>query len=404
MEKKTASVLTKMPLSIWALGFVSMFMDISSEIIHSLLPLFLTTTLGTSIIVIGIIEGSGESTALIFKIFSGVISDYLGQRKMLAVLGYALGAVAKPFFALASTSEIIMGARVLDRIGKGIRGAPRDALVADIAPYSMRGSAFGLRQALDTLGAVIGPLMAMVLMYLFNNHFRTVFWIATIPGVLAVLLLIYGVKEPIPLERREKRLNPISRKNLQHLGIAYWWLVIIGAMLTLARFSEAFLVLRAMDVGLPIAWAPFVMIIMSLTYSISAYPFGKLADNMSHVKLLVFGIIVLIAADLTLAFNAHWLTLMIGAALWGIHMGMTQGLLATMVADVSPDDLRGTAYGFFNLVSGFMMLIASIFAGFLWQQYGPASTFYTGAIFCVLSLIGLLLRHIHLNFKTIFFS
>jgi MFS family permease len=300
-----------------------------------------------------------------------------------------MGALSKPLFAMASTSSIVLTARIFDRIGKGIRGAPRDALVADIAPYQLRGSAFGLRQALDTVGAVIGPLLAVALMLFFANHFQIVFWIAVIPGVLSVMLLILGVKEPLTPTPREKRINPLSRQNLSRLDSAYWWIVGIGAIFTLARFSEAFLVLRAINVGMSIATAPIVMVIMSFTYAISAYPFGKLADSMSHSRLLMIGILLLIVADILLAINHHWIALIAGVSLWGIHMGMTQGLLATMVADVSPKDLRGTAFGFFNLASGLMMLIASMLAGFLWQYFGPSVTFYTGAVFCVMALIGL---------------
>lgn len=397
MQNKLKSVLPQIPISIWILGFVSMLMDISSEIIHSLLPLFLTTTLGASTLIVGIIEGLGESTALIVKIFSGALSDYLGQRKSLAVIGYALGAISKPLFAMASSSHMVLTARVFDRVGKGVRGAPRDALVADIVPYELRGSAFGLRQALDTLGAVLGPLLAVGLMLLFSNHFRSVFWLAAIPGLFSVLLLIVGVKEPKNHKSSEKRINPFNRQNLGRLDVIYWWLVIIGAIFTLARFSEAFLVLRAMHVGMSIATAPFVMVVMNTIYAFSAYPFGKLADSMSHSKLLMLGILILIFADLLLAINHHWVTLVMGVVLWGIHMGMTQGLFATMVADVAPVDLRGTAYGFFNLASGIMMLIASILAGYFWQYFSPSFTFYMGAIFCIVAMIGLVFREVHLK-------
>jgi len=389
--KNSFRVLSQIPLSIWMLGFVSMMMDISSEIIHSLLPLFMVTALSANMIVIGIIEGLAESTALIVKIFSGVLSDYLGKRKSLALFGYALAALTKPLFAIAQTSGGVLAARLLDRVGKGIRGAPRDALIADIAPFHLRGSAFGLRQALDTVGAVIGPLLAIGLMFLFTDNFRAVFWMAVIPGILAVILLLYGVKEPSHQDVK-KRTNPLNRSNLKRLDSAYWWVVGVGAIFTLARFSEAFLVLRAMNVGMPIALAPLVMVVMNLTYSISAYPFGKLSDSMSHTKLLTIGIFILIMADIVLAMNDHWSFLILGASLWGIHMGMTQGLLATMVADTSPIDLRGTAYGFFNLASGLMMFVASVLAGYLWDKFGPASTFYMGAIFCVMALVGLVFR------------
>lgn len=382
------STLKHIPSGIWMLGFVSLLMDISSEMIHSLLPLFLATSLGVSALTIGLIEGVAEATALIVKVFSGMLSDYLGKRKWLTVCGYALAAITKPVFALASSSGAIMSARVLDRIGKGIRGAPRDALIADIAPPNLRGASFGLRQALDTVGAFVGPLLATGLMLLWVNDFRAVFWVAVIPASLAVILLIFGVKEP---ERPAdiKPVNPIQRKNLQRLSRAYWWVVVIGAIFTLARFSEAFLVLRAQQGGMTLALIPLVMMLMSIVYAASAYPFGKLSDNMSHIKLLVLGLLVLIAADLVLAYSNHWSMVLLGVTLWGLHMGITQGLLATMVADTAPADLRGTAYGFFNLVSGIALLIASVLAGLIWDQLGAEYTFYAGATFCVIALFAI---------------
>jgi MFS family permease len=296
-----------------------------------------------------------------------------------------LGALTKPLFALASSTGIVLTARLLDRIGKGVRGAPRDALVADITPPHLRGAAFGLRQALDTVGAFLGPLLGVGLMLLWANDFRAVFWVAVIPGMLAVTLLFFGIREP-ERSKSEKRINPIRRENLQRLSSSYWWVVAIGAIFMLARFSEAFLVLRGLQAGIPIALTPLVMVAMNLIYAASAYPFGKLSDKISHTGLLALGLIVLIAADLVLAQSNHWSTLLAGIALWGIHMGMTQGLLAAMVADTAPADLRGTAYGFFNLMSGIAMLVASGLAGFVWDWFGAATTFYTGAAFCFLAL------------------
>ena len=385
------SIVQQIPPGVWVLGFVSMLMDISSEMIHSLLPMFMVTVLGTSAFTVGIIEGLAESTALIVKVFSGTLSDYLGKRKGLAVLGYALGAFTKPMFAMASGAGIVVTARLLDRVGKGIRGAPRDALVADITPSQVRGAAFGLRQSLDTVGAFTGPLIAVGLMLWWSNDFRAVFWVAVVPGLLAVALLVLGVREPAQ-HVGERKTNPIRRENLNRLGRPYWWVVIIGAVFTLARFSEAFLVLRAQQTGVAMAWVPLVMVAMNLVYAASAYPFGKLSDRMRHSMLLAIGLVVLIAADLVLASGNHWTTMLAGVTLWGIHMGMTPGLLATMVADTAPADLRGTAYGFFNLVSGLAMLIASVIAGWLWDQHGAATTFLGGAAFAGLALVGLLMH------------
>ena len=388
---RTNTLLKRIPASVWALGLVSMFMDISSEMIHSLLPLFLVGTLGASAFLIGLIEGLAESTALIVKVFSGALSDYLGQRKALAVFGYSLGALTKPMFAIASTAGIVFTARLLDRVGKGIRGAPRDALVADIVPVEVRGAAFGLRQSLDTVGALLGPLLAVGLMVLWANDFRAVFWVAVIPGVLAVALLLVGVHEPKRIAGG-KRANPIRHDNLKRLNSDYWWVVGIGSVFTLARFSEAFLVLRAEQGGIPVAYVPLVMVGMNLVYSGSAYPFGLLSDRMHHGALLSLGLLILIAADLVLAANDHWLTVALGVSLWGLHMGVTQGLLARMVADTAPVDLRGTAYGFFNLVCGIAMLLASAAAGLLWDRFGPSYTFSAGALFAVLALMGLVVK------------
>ena len=389
-----ASPLGQMPRAIWVLGFVSLLMDISSELIHSLLPMFMLTTLGMSVFTIGLIEGLAESTALVVKVFSGALSDYWGKRKGLAVLGYGLGAATKPLFALATGSGLIVTARFLDRIGKGIRGAPRDALVADIAPPGLRGAAFGLRQSLDTVGAFLGPVIATLLMILWANDIRAVFWAACLPAALCVLLLIVGIKEPEG-NASHKAINPISRAALASLGRRYWWVVGLGAIFTLARFSEAFLILRAEQIGIPMALVPLVMVAMNLVYAASAYPFGKLSDGMSHQKLLALGLGVLILADLVLGMAQGWPLLLLGVALWGIHMGMTQGLLATMVADTAPPALRGTAFGFFNLMSGVAMLISSGLAGLLWDSFGSSTTFFAGAGFCLLTLLGLLVRQVN---------
>jgi MFS family permease len=383
--------LRAMPRAIWMLGFVSLLMDVSSELIHSLLPMFMVTVLGASVFAVGVIEGVAEATALIVKVFSGAISDWLGKRKGLAVLGYGLGAATKPLFALAQGVGLVVAARFIDRVGKGIRGAPRDALVADIAPPQLRGAAFGLRQSLDTVGAFIGPLLAALLMWAWAGDFRAVFWFACVPAVLCVALLVLGVQEP---ERSAgpARTNPIRREALARLPAAYWWVVAVGGVFTLARFSEAFLVLRAQQQGVPMAMVPLVMVAMNLVYSLLAYPFGHLADRMDHRRLLAFSLLPLLLADtlLALAGNGWWV--LAGVLLWGVHMAMSQGLLAAMVADVAPAELRGTAYGLFNLVSGVAMLVASALAGWLWEARGPAFTFWAGAVFAALTLASLALR------------
>ena len=381
----------RIPSAVWALGFVSLLMDTSSELIHSLLPVFLVTSLGASALMVGVIDGLGEATALIVKVFSGVLSDYWGKRKPLALVGYGLGALSKPLFALATSAGMVVVARLVDRVGKGIRGAPRDALVADIVLPEVRGAAFGLRQALDTVGAFLGPLLAMGLMLLWANDFRAVFLAAIVPGFLAVALLFFGVHEP-QKQPGQHAVNPIRRESLRRLSRSYWWVVGIGAAFTLARFSEAFLILRALQGGLPLAYTPLVLIGMNAVYAPSAYPFGKLSDRISHGRLLALGVAVLIGADLVLAFGADWIWIAVGIALWGLHMGITQGLLATMVADTAPADLRGTAFGFFNLMSGFATLLASVLAGVLWDRFGASFTFVAGAGFSAIALAAVVWR------------
>ncbi|WP_018240161.1 MFS transporter [Ensifer sp. BR816] len=377
------------PAGIWALGFVSMFMDISSEMIHALLPLYMVTVLGTSTLVVGLIEGIAEATASITKVFSGALSDWLGKRKFLAVLGYGLAALTKPIFPLATSVEWLVGARFIDRVGKGIRGAPRDALVADLAPPHLRGASFGLRQSLDTVGAFTGPLLAIGLMWLTMDHFQAVFWFAVIPAFLSVGVLLVWVKEPDrPQDLRRVRM-PLRRDELSRLGSAYWWVVAVAAAFTLARFSEAFLILRAHSIGMSPALAPVVLVVMSFAYSLSAYPAGVLSDRLNRLPLLVLGLSLLVVADLALAFTTGMVALGIGVALWGLHMGLTQGLLATLIADAAPAELRGTAFGMFNLVTGIALLLASGIAGALWDIAGPQATFLAGAAFSLLTILGL---------------
>lgn len=376
----------RLPRTVWVLGFVSLFMDISSEIIHSLLPVFLVTALGASAITVGVIEGVAGATALIVKLFSGALSDFMGRRKPLAIAGYSLGMLSKPLFALAGTPGMVLAARFTDRIGKGLRGAPRDALVADVTPAHMRGEAFGLRQSLDTAGAFIGPLLAVGLMWFWANDFRTVFWFAMFPGLIAVALLWVGVREEAQPERRALRF-PLQRDELQQLARPFWKVVAVGAVFTLARFSEAFLILHAEEQGLPLVAIPLVFVVLNLTFAGTSYPFGKLSDRVDRNQLLMAGMAVLIVADVLLAMAHSWPMVLAGVALWGLHLGMTQGLLAALVADTAPVTLRGTAFGVFNLFCGVAMLAASVIAGVLWEGFGASMTFAVGGVFCLLSLL-----------------
>lgn len=387
----TKEIYRKLPSGIWVLGFVSMFMDISSELVHSLLPIFMVTVLGASMVTIGIIEGVAEGAAAISKVFSGAISDYFGKRKFLAVAGYALSAMTKLIFPLATTIGWVFGARFVDRIGKGLRGAPRDALVADIASPQLRGAAYGLRQSLDSVGAFVGPLLAVVFMIWLANDIKAVLWVAVAPAFLAVFLLIIAVREPEPSEDTAGSTNHLALADAKRLPLRYWHVVALGAVFTLARFSEAFLILRAQDVGLTFGYVPAIMIVMNVVYSIFAYPAGAAADQLSARTLLVFGLGVLVVADVVLAIAESSWSAFLGAAFWGLHMAFTQGLLSKLVADTAPAELRGTAFGIFNLVNGGALLLASVIAGSLWSAFGASVTFVAGASFATLAAMGLLL-------------
>ena len=389
-----------LPGTIWALGFVSMLMDVSSEMIHALLPIYLVTTLGVSALSVGFIEGVAEATASITKVFSGAFSDWLGRRKLLAVLGYGLAAFTKPVFPLAQSVGWLVAARFIDRFGKGIRGAPRDALVADVAPPDRQGASFGLRQSLDTIGAFLGPLLAIGLMWWTGGHIKAVFWLAVIPGFGALALIILAVKEPErPADARRVRA-PLSLPELRRLGGGYWWVVAVATVFTLARFSEAFLVLRAQANGLPVMWVPAVLMVMNIVYAVSAFPVGVLADRIDRPAILGVGLLVLVAADLVLALSTSPIGLMTGVVLWGLHMGLTQGLIGTLVAATAPPELRGTAYGVLNLLIGLASLAASVIAGALWTVFGPAGTFFAGAGFAGVTVLGLVAVQTRLRGKT----
>ncbi|MFZ6044890.1 MFS transporter [Pseudomonas sp. CR3202] len=382
----------RIPRTVWALGFVSLFMDLSSELVHSLLPLFLVGSLGVSMVAVGLIEGLAEATALIVRVFSGAISDWLGKRKALLLFGYGLAALTKPLFPLAASAEQVLVARLLDRVGKGIRGAPRDALVADVAPVEIRGACFGLRQAMDTVGAFLGPLLAILLMTLLAGDIGLVLWFAVLPALLSVGLIVVGVQEPAGAHPPQRLRSPIRFRAWRSFPAAYWWVVGLGALFSLARFSEAFLVLRAQDAGFSTTWVPLVMVVMAGFYMLSAYPAGKWSDRVGPTGLLACSLVLLIVADLLLARADSPTLLLAGVAFWGLHMGFSQGILAALVAQTAPADLKGTAFGLFNLASGAALLLASLMAGWLWQNLGAASTFLAGACFCVATLVLLALR------------
>ncbi len=381
----------RLPRGIWVLGLVSLFMDASSELVHSLLPIFMTTVLGASMVTVGIIEGASEGIAATTKVFSGALSDYFRKRKLLVVIGYALGALTKPVVPLATSVGWVFGARFVDRIGKGIRGAPRDALIADITPPALRGAAYGLRQALDSVGAFIGPLLAVVFMVAFANDIEAVLWVAVVPAFVAVFLLIFALREPEPAARIAHARSRLGLRDAKRLSLRFWLVVMLGGVFTLARFSEAFLILRAQDVGLAITYVPVIMIVMNLVYAVFAYPAGLAADRLPARTLLVVGLGLLVVADVILAMATSPSWAFLGVVFWGLHMALTQGLLSKLVADAAPAELRGTAFGVFNLVSGVALLLASVVAGVLWSVFGAWATFLAGAAFAVVAMAGLLL-------------
>lgn len=380
----------QVPRPVIALGLVSLFTDVSSELVFSLLPLFLVGTLGASAAMLGLIEGIAEATAAITKLLSGTLSDRIGNRKWLTVLGYGLSTLTKPIFPLAASIAPILAARFTDRVGKGIRGAPRDALIADVTPADMRGAAYGLRQALDTVGAFAGPLLAVALMALYANDFREVFWWSVPPALIAVVLLVVAVHEPVGGKPNGHKGWPIHRADLARLPVAYWVAVGIAVVMTLARFSEAFLLLKSQQAGLPLALVPLVMVLMNVVYAAVATPAGVWSDRIGRRKVLALGLAVLVAADLTLAFAPGLGGLALGVACWGGYLGLTQGLLSALVADTAPEDRRGTAFGIFNLVTGVALLAASTLAGLLWQNFGSSTTFAAGAAFAAVAAVGLL--------------
>ena len=375
----------KIPRGVWILGFVSLFMDVSSEMIHALLPVFLLGTLGVSATLLGLLEGVAEATAQIVKLFSGLLSDRFGSRKVLALVGYGIAALVKPLFPLAESATAVFVARIADRVGKGIRGAPRDALVADITPLELRGAAFGLRQSLDTVGAFMGPLVAVGLMIFYADNVRTVLWFACFPALLAVAILAFGIAEPKQLMQPTRKPG-LNFATARLLGVNFWLVTVLAAFFMLARFSEAFLIIKASEVGLPERYTPLVLVLMSIVYSITSYPVGVLSDMVGRRGLLLFGMLVLLVADAVLGYSTSVNSMFVGVAVWGLHMGLTQGLLSAMVADTAPSDLRGTAFGIFNLVTGIVALAASALAGYLWDTQGSLATFMAGGAFTLLAI------------------
>ena len=381
-----------LPRNVWVLGFVSLLMDLSSEIYHALLPAFITIVLGLPATALGAIDGVAEATANLAKLFSGRLSDRSLKRKPWVMAGYGLAALSKPLFPLAASAPALLTARFADRIGKGIRGAPRDAMIADETPPEIRGRAFGLRQALDTAGALLAPLVAIGLMAWFASNIRAVFWIAVIPAALSFQLAWLALKEP------EQHLAPIKKSpffsGFKQLDAQTKRLLKVGFLFSLARFSEGFLILKGIDIGLSEAMSPITLAIFNLAYVALAYPAGILSDRMSPRAILMAGIAILIAGNLVLAETAGFVGLIIGTTLWGAHMALTQGIFSRMIADSAPEDVRATSFGAFWFVTGIAGLLASLGAGWLWDRQGSSATFLTSAAIAAGALAMLsLLQH-----------
>ena len=357
--------------------------------IQSILPLFLVSVLGTNLVTVGVIEGIAESTASVLKIFSGALSDYWGKRKQLALAGYGLSALVTPLFAIATTPAWVLFARFADRVGKGIRVAPRNALVADVTPPSQRGAAYGLRQSLDTIGAFSGPFIATALLFYSNQNFRLVFWLAMIPGFMAIAILSYGVRET-PRTDREKR-NPLQWNTLKRLSKTYWLLVVVALLFNLGNFSDAFLLLRAQQIGVPTSLIPLSFVVMNATYGLSAYPVGVLSDRIGRKWLLISGFTLFSLVYFGFAAVQTPWQIWVLFGLCGLYLGKTKGLLLALVADIVPEDLRGTAFGLINLITGLALLPASLLAGILWEQMGPQVTFTVSSGFAIAAILVLLI-------------
>jgi len=393
IKNKNLSKLNKIPKSIWTLGIISLFMDISSEVIRSLLPIYMVSILGASIIAIGIVEGISEATFLLIRIFSGILSDYLEKRKVISVIGYAISALSKPLFPLANSVSLILLASFFDRLGKGVRESPRDALIGDIAPKAIRGACFGLRRSLDTIGAIIGPILAILGLIIFSNNIKSILWISVIPAILSVIIFMVGIQD-IKRKYSEDEIKVVFKlKSIFKLGYKYWQVVWIGGILNLARFSEAFLILKAYQIGLPITYVPFVIVIMNCFYATASYPAGILSDNVDRKTILTIGIIFLFIADLILAFANNIWALAVGVGLWGMHMAFSKGILDAMLADITPSRLLGSAYGIFYFICGIAVLLASMISGGLWQIYGSFYSFLFGAFLALLACISLIFKN-----------
>lgn len=368
-------------------------MDSSSELLHSLTPVLLVNVLGASVVSVGLIEGIAEGTASVTKVFAGAISDYFRRRKTLIVLGYALAALTRPLFPLAGSAPVIFAARFLDRMSKASRDAPRDALVADVTAQGQRGAAYGLRVALDSLGSVLGPILAVLLMLFFSGGIRAAMWVAVIPAVLAVIVIAMLVREP---EQKQATVRePFDWGKARELPGRYWLIVTVGAIFTAARFSDSFLVLRARDVGLSATYAPMIIVVLSCIYAAGSYPAGAAADRVSPRTLLLVGLSFLIAADLVIGLGHSILPVFVGGALWGCHLALTQGVFSKIVAEFTPSDLRGTGFAIFDLGRGIAFVIANTVAGYWWKASGPSATFFSAAAFATIGGVGLAIATRH---------
>ena len=370
--------------NVFIAGLVSFFMDVSSEMIYPLVPLFLSNVLGVNKSIIGLIEGIAESTASLLKVFSGWFSDRIGNRKWLMAAGYSISTLSRPIVSLATGWQHILGSRFMDRFGKGIRTAPRDAIIAESSEKTHLGRAFGLHRSMDTMGAVVGPALAFLLLGLFSNNYRMVFWLSIIPGTIAVLLIIFFIteKKKVSLPHSDR-----PKLTLKHFDWRFKFFVVIAAVFAIGNSSDVFLILRAQQVGVPIVMIPVVYLLFNLVYSLSSIPAGIAADRFGKKRVILLGFILFAILYYGFAIAKDTTAIWVLFGFYGLFMGLTEGIQKAFLATIIPPDFKATAFGVYNSAVGIAMFPASLIGGWLWDHVSPSATFYFGSITAGLSAI-----------------
>ncbi len=375
----------RLPRNVVSLGLVSFFNDASSEIIYPLLPFFLTVTLGVSVQVVGLIEGVTESGSSLLKLPAGWLSDRFGKRKGLVVFGYGLASLVRPLLALANTGWQVLGLRFVDRIGKGVRSAPRDALIADSIGIERRGLAFGFHRAMDHAGAIIGALASSLLITFFGGNYRNVFLLASIPALIAVLILVLAVRESGDPPARSGNQPAPTVLNLSSFDQNFKRYLLVLLLFTLSNSSDAFLLLRAQQQGAGVARIPLLWAALHVSKSLSSVVGGGLSDRFGRKRLIVIGWVVYAAIYLGFAFATTHLEIWLLFIIYGVYFGLTEGVEKAFVADLVKPEVRGTAFGLYNLIIGIGALPASLLMGFLWSRFGAVAALTAGAIMSLLA-------------------